>query len=103
LLLASVFQGANQLNGTILRAVGRPGVEGVAQGAGVVMTAAMLWAVLPRYGIEGAAWVSLVVYVGIGVLQLLVLARVHGAGPAALVREVGEVVHAAVHRAWERL
>lgn len=102
LLAASVFQGANQLNGTILRAVGRPGVEGVAQGAGVVVTAGLLWVALPSFGIEGAAWVSLTVYAGIGALQLLVLARVHGDGPASLGADVATIARAAVRSVWKQ-
>ncbi len=100
LLAASVFQGANQLNGTILRAVGRPGAEGLAQGAGVAVTAALLWVALPRYGIAGAAWVSLVAYAGIGAVQLKVLARVHAGGAAALAAQVAAAARDGVAGAW---
>lgn len=100
LLMASVFQGANQLNGTILRAVGKPGAEGVAQGCGVLVTAALLWVALPRYGIEGAAWVSLVAYAGVGLVQLVVLTRAHGGGVASLCTQVAAEARAAVGRVW---
>lgn len=59
LLLASFFQGVNAILGNGLRGLGLPGRTAVSEGAGSLVTVALLFLLLPRYGATGAALASL--------------------------------------------
>ena len=62
LLVAAVFLGGNFILSSGLRAVGYPGVPSVGEGVGVVVSVVGLYWALPRFGMMGAAWVSLATY-----------------------------------------
>ena len=62
LLLGGLFLGANYVSSNCLRADGRPGAPVLAEAAGLAVTVAALPWALPRWGITGAAWVSVASY-----------------------------------------
>jgi O-antigen/teichoic acid export membrane protein len=59
---ATVLLGMNQILSTAFRSVGRPEVGSTAELVGLFVTAASLVALLPRYGMYGAAAASLLAY-----------------------------------------
>lgn len=75
LLLGGLFLGANYVASNCLRADGRPGAPVVAEAGGLIITVLALPFVLPRWGITGAAWVSVTSYAataaGLAVLWML--------------------------------
>ncbi len=75
LLVATLFQGLNLIQGNSLRALGYPGRPAVAEGIGMVISLVLLALLLPRMGILGAAVASLAAYAMIFGLQLLLLLR----------------------------
>jgi O-antigen/teichoic acid export membrane protein len=62
LVIASLFQGMNALLGNAMRSIGRPGGPAKAEGAGMIVTLALLFILLPRLGTVGAAIASLCAY-----------------------------------------
>ncbi len=62
LLLGGLFLGVNYLASNCLRAQGRPGLPGLAEAAGLLVTLAALPFALRRWGIGGAAIVSVASY-----------------------------------------
>jgi O-antigen/teichoic acid export membrane protein len=63
LLAGGVILSINYILSNGLRAAGRPGAPAVAEAAGLLITLTALPLVLPRWGIVGAAWVSVVSYI----------------------------------------
>ena len=57
---------------------GRPGLSSVLKGAAAVVTVALDFAFIPRYGVVGAACASCAAYTLFGVAALLTLARLTG-------------------------
>jgi antigen flippase len=62
LLVGGVALGINYVLSNELRAAGRPGAPAMAEAAGLLVTLAGLPLALPRWGIVGAAWVSVASY-----------------------------------------
>jgi O-antigen/teichoic acid export membrane protein len=62
LLAGGVLLGLNYVLSNALRASGRPGAPAFGEAAGMVVTVSALPIVLPRWGITGAAWVSVFSY-----------------------------------------
>jgi O-antigen/teichoic acid export membrane protein len=62
LLVGGALLGINYILSNGLRASGRPGAPAFAEAAGLIVTVAGLPVVLPRWGITGAAWVSVLSY-----------------------------------------
>lgn len=81
LLLASPLAGANQMVGTLLRLGGHPTFQLYGEVAGLAITMPMLLVLVPRYGIEAAAWTSVLAYATTLTLELLLLVRVNRSGP----------------------
>ena len=73
LAFGSVLQGCNQLAGTLLRMLDRPGIPAICESAGLVVTVALLFLLLPRLGIVGAAIASLVAYASVLALHLMAI------------------------------
>jgi O-antigen/teichoic acid export membrane protein len=72
---ASIFLGIGNVLSYVLRGAGRPMDATYGLGVGVVLTVVGLVVALPRYGIWGAAWVSLVAYGSMAAVQFLMLRR----------------------------
>jgi len=72
----AVFLAMNQVLGDILQGRGRPLVISVAEGIGAVVTVVLLAALIPPFGIRGAAVASTVAY---GVVMVLLLWATHRA------------------------
>lgn len=85
LVPAAVVLGMNQILTTAFRGVGRPEIGSASEVIGVVVTVAALAALLPRYGIYGAAAASLVAY---------------GASHAYLMRQAHAVFGTNVRSLW---
>ncbi len=68
---AAIFLGLGQVLSEILRGAGKPMLATYGIIAGAIVTVVGLAYALPRYGIWGAAWVSLVAYAMMAVGQLL--------------------------------
>ena len=62
LVPATVLLGMNQVLTTAFRGIGRPEIGSVSEVVGIAVTIAALAALLPRYGIYGAAVASLLAY-----------------------------------------
>jgi len=75
LLCAAIFQGMNIVLGNSLRGLGHPGKTGVAEGVGLVVTIGLLWALLPKLGIFGAAIASLSAYLVVMLIQTIYVRR----------------------------
>lgn len=75
---------ANLVSGD-LRGRGRPGLASAVKGAAAVITLALDFALIPTFGITGAAVASSVSYMFFGVLSLVVLSRVSGVAVRRLV------------------
>ena len=75
LLFAAIFQGMNIVLGNSLRGLGHPGKTGIAEGVGLVVTVGLLWALLPRLGILGAAIASLSAYLVVMLIQTIYVRR----------------------------
>lgn len=73
LVPATAVLGMNQILSVAFRAIGRPGIASQAELVGLVVTVLGLWALLPRYGIYGAAFASLLAY---SVIQCYLLVRI---------------------------
>lgn len=96
LLLGGLFLGVNYVSSNCMRADGRPGSPGLAEAGGLIVTVAALPFAIPRWGITGAAWVSVASY-AVTAVTLAVLWMLRGASlpgrcpapqPAALCRQV---------------
>ena len=61
-----------------MRADGRPGSPGLAEAGGLIVTVAALPFAIPRWGITGAAWVSVASY-AVTAVTLAVLWMLRGA------------------------
>jgi O-antigen/teichoic acid export membrane protein len=79
------FLGTSTVITNDLRGRGRPGTSSTLAAVVVVATIAFDFALIPPFGIVGAALASLVAYTIFGVLSIAVLARVIGISPFALV------------------
>jgi O-antigen/teichoic acid export membrane protein len=62
LVPATVMLGMNQVLSTAFRGIGRPEIGSTSEVVGVAVTIAALAALLPRYGVYGAATASLLAY-----------------------------------------
>lgn len=83
LLAASLPQGLNAVMGNLLRVAGRPGSPTIAECGGLLVTCALLPPFLVRYGLNGAALVSLASYLTVCCLQGWFLARATADPPAS--------------------
>jgi len=72
------FLGAGSVVTSDLRGRGRPGLASQVSGAAVVVTVALDLALVPPFGIIGAAFASLVAYTTFGLLGLRTLSRTAG-------------------------
>jgi O-antigen/teichoic acid export membrane protein len=86
LTVASLIQGLNAILGNSLRGLGRPGLTAVAEGGGMVVTAVLLFLLLPLLGIAGAAITSVGAYAAVAVMQFFFAARSAGLTSAELAR-----------------
>jgi O-antigen/teichoic acid export membrane protein len=73
LLVASLFQGVNQISGAALRSLNKPGRTSLAESVGVLVTVVLLVVLLPRLGALGAAIASLVAYMVVCAVQMFSL------------------------------
>lgn len=80
LMVASLFQGQNAVMGNGLRGLGHPGKSTFAEGVGLLVTMFLLVALLPVFGIMGAAVASLCAYAFVTAAQLYFIARIAGFG-----------------------
>src|SRR5262249_38652466 len=78
LMFAGLFQGLNAVLGNSLRGRGRPSLPAVAEGAGAVLTVLLLYILLPRLGIVGAAIASVAAYLTVTLLEFGFVARMSG-------------------------
>ena len=62
LIPASLVLALNQLVGSGLRALGKPGAASTGDVLGLVVTVLGLTLLVPRFGVAGAAWTSLIAY-----------------------------------------
>lgn len=85
LLPAVWFLGTGAVVGGLLRGHGRPGAASALSGATVAVTVALDLALIPPFGITGAAIASLCAYVVFGVASVVYLARSTGVGVRDLV------------------
>jgi O-antigen/teichoic acid export membrane protein len=85
LLLGGAVLGVNYVLSNGLRAAGFPGSPALAEGAGLLVTLAALPLVLPRWGIVGAAWVSIGSY-GLTAITLaaLTVAKIKAERPESI-------------------
>jgi O-antigen/teichoic acid export membrane protein len=77
LLMGGLFLGINYVSSNCMRADGRPGAPVLAEAGGLVVTILALPFVLPRWGITGAASVSVASYATTAVI-LAALWMIHG-------------------------
>ena len=68
LMFAGLFQGANTILGSSLRGLGHPGLPALAELTGMIVTAGLLWLLLPTWRILGAAYASLIAYAVVSVV-----------------------------------
>jgi O-antigen/teichoic acid export membrane protein len=73
LTIASGFQGFNAVLGNAMRSMGRPGAPAIAESVGMAATLVLLVALLPSYGIIGAAVASLAAYALVTAAYLMLL------------------------------
>lgn len=78
LLPGMMFLGTGVVVTGNLRGAGRPGMSSVIAGVTVAVTLALDLALIPRYGVNGAAVASTVAYTVYGAAGVVVLARVTG-------------------------
>lgn len=90
LTAAAMIQGLNTIMGNSLRGLGRPGLCGIAEGAGMAITITLLYFLLPALGIAGAAITSLCAYSLVAALQFVFLARSAGLSTRLLAQNVME-------------
>jgi len=75
LLVAAFFQGCVITLGNSLRGLGYPGKTAISEGIGLLATIALLFILLPIWGILGAAVASLVAYGVVALMQMGFLFR----------------------------
>ncbi len=85
LVVAAVVQGLNSVLNNCLCGLGLPGRTAWAQACGLVLTLVLLTALIPRFGITGAAVASLLAYTSVLTLQSLFLTRATAVSLIALV------------------
>jgi O-antigen/teichoic acid export membrane protein len=78
------FMGTASLVVGDLRGRGRPGVASALQAATAVVTIALDFALIPRFGVAGAATASTLSYTSFGILSLVVLSRIAGVSVRSL-------------------
>jgi O-antigen/teichoic acid export membrane protein len=79
ILLPSMwFLGTGNLISGDLRGRGRPGLASLLKGVTAALTVALDFALIPSFGVVGAAVASCITYTFFGVLSIVVLARVAG-------------------------
>jgi enterobacterial common antigen flippase len=81
---ATVVLGMNQILSTAFRGIGRPEIGSSAELLGLAVTAISLVALLPRYGMYGAAVASLLAYSASHVYLLRRASSIFGIGPRSL-------------------
>jgi O-antigen/teichoic acid export membrane protein len=79
------FLGTGNLISGDLRGRGRPGLTSVLKAAAAAVTVALDFALIPRFGVTGAAAASSIAYTFFGVISLSALARVSGVSVKQLV------------------
>ncbi len=93
LLPAMLPLGAGQVVTGNLRGRARPGISSVLAGVTVVVTLSLDFALIPQFGVNGAAIASAVAYTFFGVASVLTISRIVGIAPLTLVvptrRELG--------------
>jgi O-antigen/teichoic acid export membrane protein len=72
------FLGTGSVVTSDLRGRGLPGLASAVSGAALVVTLALDFALIPPFGVRGAAVASLVAYTAFGILSLLMLSRTTG-------------------------
>jgi O-antigen/teichoic acid export membrane protein len=72
----TVFLALNRVLGDVLQGRGKPLIRSAGEGLGAIVTIALLFALIPRYGIRGAAVASSVTYAVVFSFLLLGLYRV---------------------------
>lgn len=75
LIPGTIALSSNQVAEDILRGRGQPLAPAIAETAGVVATLALLFVLVPRYGIRGAAATSTIAYVGVSLLLIWIRKR----------------------------
>jgi len=73
LVIAAFFQGCVTILGNSLRGLGSPGKTAISEGTGLVVTIGLLFALLPTWGITGAAIASLTAYSVVALIQTIFL------------------------------
>jgi O-antigen/teichoic acid export membrane protein len=74
----TVFLALNRVLGDLLQGRGRPLIRSAAEGLGAIVTIALLFTLIPQFGIRGAAIASSVTYAVVFLFLLLGLRRVRG-------------------------
>jgi O-antigen/teichoic acid export membrane protein len=89
LVLGMVLSGASGVASGYLYGRGRPGLNSAAMGVGLVLTAALDLALIPRYGATGAAVASTIAYLSADACLVVLLWRHSAAHVAASESRVG--------------
>ncbi len=78
LLVGTILLGCNYVLSDGLRGLGQPLVPSIGEVIGVGITVAGLLLFLPRFGIQGAAWVSVIAYGTVSLVLLTAMGRILG-------------------------
>jgi len=85
LLIGQVALGATQILHEIARGMGRLRVPALIEGIGAATTVVAILYAVPRWGVMGAAWVSVAVYWPVAVFMWLSTLRPHSSGAGGLI------------------
>jgi O-antigen/teichoic acid export membrane protein len=83
------FLGTGSVVTSDLRGRGRPGIPSIVSAVTLIVTVALDFALIPSFGVRGAAAASLVAYTFYGVASLVVLSRISGVPVRTLIRPTG--------------
>ena len=75
LLLAALFLSANYILSDCLRGMNMPGTVSKAEGFSAILTVVGLYLAVPRFGVWGAAWVSLLSYAIVTAILVTTIVR----------------------------
>jgi O-antigen/teichoic acid export membrane protein len=87
LCLATAVEAYNFCMHGILLGLGRPGLSSLSSAAGLTMSVAGWFVLIPPFGIVGAAWASVLAYSTVNILMTRSLTRALGCPPLSLARE----------------